>query len=186
MAPPPPEPVVGYVEPVPEFYVRMLALTGMTKEGLEQLNALTAEEKSRLESLEHILNRLIDISKNELENKELNETDYELIRNFGERLDSVISGVEVEGKETSIIADVHTDTNPPRQVLEEGAGDVDLILAAYKVPDGRIIIGAGPVFSYYEFKQPMTERLTDEKWREMLKQGNAPERPDWVNSFYAK
>ncbi len=186
-APPtPPKPVVGYVEPVPEFYSRMLALTSMTKEGLAQLNALSGEERSRLESLERILGRLIDISRNELENKELDEADYEFIRNFGEELDSIVAGVEAEGKETTIVADVHTDTNPPRQVLEEGVGYVNLILAAYKLPDGRILIGAGPVLSYYEFKHPMAERLTDEKWREMLEQRNAPERPIWISSFYAE
>ncbi len=186
MAPPPPKPVVGYVEPVPEFYARMRALTGMTKEGLAQLNALSDEERSRLESLERILTRLIDISKNELENKELDEADYEFIRNFGQELESIVAGVEAEGKETTIVADVHTDTNPPRQVLEEGVGYVDLILTAYKLPDGRILVGAGPVFSYYEFKQPMAERLTDEEWREMLEQGEAPERPAWISSFYAE
>jgi len=186
MAPPPPKPVVGYVEPVPEFYARMLALTSMTKEGLEQLNTLNDEEKSRLENLERILSRLISISRSELENKELSEADYEFIRNFGQELESIIAGVEAEGKETTIVADVHTDTNPPRQVLEEGIGYVDLILAAYKIPDGRILIGAGPVLSYYEFKHPMEERLTDEKWREMLEQGDVPERPTWINSFYAK
>ena len=186
MAPLPPKPVVGYVEPVPEFYARMLALTSMTKEGLGQLNALNNEEKSRLESLEHILGRLTSISMSELENKELSEVDYEFIRNFGEELESIIAGVEARGKETTIIADVHTDTNPPRQVLEEGVGHVDLILAAYKVPDGRILIGVGPVLSYYEFKHPMDERLTDEKWQEILEQGDVPERPAWINSFYAK
>jgi len=184
--PPPPQPVVGYVEPVPEFYARMLALTSMTKEGLAQLNALTDEERSRLESLEGILGRLIDISKGELEGKELKENDYEFIRNFGQELDSIVAGVEAEGKETTIVADVHTDTNQPRQVLEEGVGYVDLILAAYKVPDGRIIIGAGPVFSYYEFKHPMSDRLTNEKWKQMLEQGKAPERPNWIESFYAE
>ena len=184
--PPQPKPVVGYVEPVPEFYSRMLALTSMTKEGLAQLNALSGEERSRLESLERLLGRLIDISRNELENKELDEADYEFIRNFGEELDSIVAGVEAEGKETTIVADVHTDTNPPRQVLEEGVGYVNLILAAYKLPDGRILIGAGPVLSYYEFKHPMAERLTDEKWREMLEQRNAPERPIWISSFYAE
>lgn len=30
------------------------------------------------------------------------------------------------------------------EVLEEGVGYVDLALVAYKVPDGRIILGAGP------------------------------------------
>lgn len=160
--------------------------TSMTKEGLTQLNTLSNAERMRLESLEHILSRLIDISIDELENRELDKADYEFIRNFGEELDSIVAGVEAEGKETTIVADVHTDTNPPRQVLEEGVGYVDLILAAYKVPDGRIIIGAGPVFSYYEFKHPMDDRLTDEKWQEMLKQGDAPERPAWIWNFYAK
>jgi hypothetical protein len=183
---PQPQPVVGYVEPVPEFYARMLALTRMTKEGLAQLNVLSDEERSRLESLEGILTRLIDISKDELENRELAEADYQFIRDFGDELDSIVAGVEAEGKETTLVADVHTDTNPPRQVLEEGVGYVDLILAAYKLPDGRILVGAGPAFSYFEFKQPMDDRLTDEKWREMLEEGRVPERPTWIASFYAR
>ena len=57
---------------------------------------------------------------------------------------------------------------------------------AYKIPDGRILIGAGPVLSYYEFKHPIEDRLTDEKWRQMLEQGDAPDRPDWISSFYAE
>jgi hypothetical protein len=181
-----PKPVVGYVEPVPEFYSRMLALTTMTKEGLNRLNALNEEEKARLESLESILERLIQISREELEGKELKETDYEFIRNFGEELDVVITGVEAEGKETTMVADVHTDANLPMEVLQEGVGYVDLALVAYKVPDGRIILGAGPTLSYYEFKQPIDQRLTDEQWKEMLEQGQQPQRPDWIASFYAE
>jgi len=177
--------VVGYVEPVPEFYSRMLALTTMTREGLAKLNALNEIESSRLESLESILIRLIEIACDELENKELDETDYEFIRNFGQNIDSIIAGVEDEGKETTLAADVHTDTNT-MIVLEEGVGYVDLILVAYKVPDGRIIVGAGPVLSYYEFKHPMNDRLTDEAWIEMLESGNEPPRPDWIDSFYTQ
>jgi hypothetical protein len=164
----------------------MLALTKMTREGLAQLNALSDGEKSRLESLEGILTRLIDISKDELENKELAEADYQFIRDFGDELDSIVAGVEAKGKETTIVADVHTDTNTPMQVLEEGVGYVDLILVAYKLPDGRILVGAGPAFSYFEFKQPMDDRLTDEEWQGMLEGGRAPERPGWIASFYAK
>ncbi len=182
--PPQPKPVVGYVEPVPEFYNRMLSLTAMTREGLDKLGALSDEEESRLESLENILGRLITISQDELEGKELSEDDYEFIRNFGEELDSVIVGVEAKGKETTLVADVHTDVNSG-QVLEEGIGYVDLALVAYKVPEGSIILGAGPTLSYYEFKQPMSDRLTDERWKEMLEQGQQPSRPDWIDSFYA-
>jgi len=180
---PPQVVVVGYVEPVPEFYTRLLSLTEMTEKGLDDLDALNETEKVRLQSLEGILERLITISKAELENKELTEADYEFIRNFGENLDSTIEGVSKEGKETTIVADVHTDCNTGK-VLEEGVGYVKLILVAYNVPDGDIIVGAGPVFSYYEFKHPMSDRLTDEAWKEML-QNNPPEEPEWVKGFKA-
>ena len=182
--PPQPKLVVGYVEPVPEFYNRMLSLTSMTREGLDKLGALSDEEESRLESLENILGRLITISQDELEGKELSEDDYEFIRNFGEELNSVIVGVEAKGKETTLVADVHTDVNSG-QVLEEGLGYVDLALVAYKVPEGSIVLGAGPTLSYYEFKQPVSDRLTDERWKKMLEQGQQPSRPDWIDSFYA-
>jgi hypothetical protein len=80
------------------------------------------------------------------------------------------------------VADVHTDGNTLKS-LEEATGYIKSILVAYKLPDNRILIGVGPVFSYYEFKQPMAERLTDEKWKEMLKSGNYPAAPEWVKSF---
>jgi hypothetical protein len=184
--PPEPEPVVGYVEPVPEFYSRMLSLTKMTKEGLTQLDALSDSERSRLEDLEDILERLIQISQDELEGKELKENDYDFIRNFGEQLDSIVAGVEAKGKETTLVADVHTDANPPMEVLQQGVGYVDLIVVAYNVPDGRIILGAGPTLSYYEFKQAIDQRLTDEQWKEMLEKGQQPQRPGWIASFYAQ
>jgi hypothetical protein len=79
------------------------------------------------------------------------------------------------------VADVHTDGNT-EAVLEEGVGYVDTMVVAYKLPDGRILIGAGPVMSHYEFKQPMQDRLTDEKWREML-EANPPKRPEWASTY---
>ncbi len=60
-----------------------------------------------------------------------------------------------------------------------------MIVACYLQPDGRLVLGAGPVLSYYEFKHPMSDRLTDEKWREMLK-SDAPEQPDWTAGYRAK
>jgi hypothetical protein len=180
--PPEEKPVVGYVEPVPEFYGRIHALTRMTRIGLTDLHALNETETNRLNNLETILKRLLNISTDELEGKELNESDYSFIRSFGEELERVVTGVNTQGKETTIIADVHTDTNT-EQVLEEGIGYVNLIIVAYKTPDGQIITGAGPVFSYYEFKQPMSNRLTDEQWKDLLETGQQPNRPEWTNSF---
>lgn len=180
--PPQPKPVHGYVEPVPEFYARLLALTEMTENGLAEMDVLENKHRDRLNKLESILDRLIEISNKELENQELTEEDYEFIRTFGENLDAVVAGVDTEGKQTTIVADVHTDTNTEK-VLEEGVGNVDLILVAYKQPDGQIVAGAGPVMSYYEFTHPMSDRLTDDKWRAMLNSEDAPEQPNWVNNI---
>ncbi|MCK4358009.1 MAG: DUF3160 domain-containing protein [Candidatus Cloacimonetes bacterium] len=178
---PPEKPVVGYIEPVPEFYNRLLALTRMTNKGLDDMNILDRSAKYRLENLENILERLVELSEKELKNEELTQDDYDFIKNFGSRLNGVIAEVDEKAKKTTIVADVHTDGNTG-QVLEEGIGYVNLIIVAYKVPDGRILIGAGPVMTYYEFKQPMQDRLTDEKWREMLS-SNPPERPEWISNF---
>jgi len=179
--PPPEKPVVGYIEPVPEFYNRLLALTRMTTKGLDEMNVLDNSAKYRLESLEKILKRVVELSEKELKNEELTQEDYDFIKNFGDELNAVIAGVDEKAKKTTIIADVHTDSNT-KQVLEEGIGYVKLIVVAYKLPDGRILVGAGPVFSYYEFKQPMKDRLTDEKWRELLA-SSPPEEPEWISNF---
>jgi hypothetical protein len=183
--PPEEKPVVGYVEAVPEFYARILALTKMTRTGLTDLNVLNQTETNRLFNLEAVLERLLNISKDELEGKELTDDDYLFIQTFGEQLTSIVTGVNNQGKETTIIADVHTDTNT-LQVLEEGVGYVDLIVVAYKCPDGSIIAGAGPVLSYYEFKQPMSNRLTDEQWKQQLENDQQPDRPVWTSSFVAE
>ncbi len=181
----PEPPVVGYVEPVPEFYNRLLALTRMTTQGLDEMDVLDDTSRYRLENLETVLERLVVLSKKELENEKLEDADYEFIKNFGDELNNVIADVDEKAKKTTLVADVHTDGNT-RQVLEEGVGYVRLVVAAYKVPDGRILLGAGPVFSYYEFKQPMKNRLTDEAWREMLEKGDFPSETEWSENFYSK
>ena len=175
----PEKPVVGYIEPVPEFYNKLLALTRMTNKGLTEMEVLDSSAKQRLESLERVLKRLVELSKKELENEELTKDDYAFIKNFGKELNGVIADVDDKAKKTTIIADVHTDQNT-KQALEEGVGYVKMILVAYKVPDGRILIGAGPVMSYYEFKHLMDDRLTDEKWRELL-ESNPPDEPEWMD-----
>ena len=181
--PRPPElPVVGYVEPVPEFYARLLALNRMTVKGLDEMKVLDEESKSRLSALDSVLARLLAISEKELANQKLEQGDYDFIKDFAENINAIVTGAGESTQKTTLVADVHTDQNTS-SVLEEGTGYIRLMLVAYKLPEGHILVGAGPVYSYYEFKQPMSDRLTDEKWREMLQAGKAPELPDWTKSF---
>ena len=132
-----PEPVAGYVEPVPEVYGRLLVLAKMNREGLDEAGLLDDSSRSRLESLETILERLKEISTKELEDEELTAEDIEFINDFGERLNGAIAGVDDKSKTTTIVADVHTDSNTG-QVLEEGVGYVRVVAVAYDLPDGKI------------------------------------------------
>jgi hypothetical protein len=186
----PSPPIVGYVEPLPEFYARLLTLTKMTNKGLKGLVPKEELEKLEIEyalnRFSEILSRLLEISKKELENKSLTEEEYDFIKNFGsisEELIETVSGGEVDPDifKTTLIADVHTEGNTEK-VLEEGVGYIKTLVVAYKLPEGHILVGVGPVFSYYEFKQPMEKRLTDEIWREMLNTKH-PAEPEWVKTF---
>lgn len=186
----PEPPVVGYVEPVPEFYARLLTLTKMTNKGLKGLVPQEELEKLGIEyalnRFSEILSRLLEISKKELENKSLTEEEYYFIEDFGsisQWLIETVSGGDVDPDifKTALIADVHTEGNA-KKVLEEGVGYIKTLVVAYKLPQGHILVGVGPVFSYYEFKQPMENRLTDEAWRAML-DSKHPLEPQWTKSF---
>lgn len=183
-------PVVGYVEPVPEFYSRLLNLTNMTLAGFGKLIPPQILEDLRIDSglkrFTEALERLMDITKKELANKSLEEIDYDFIENFGSisaNLIGIIAGGDIspDSLKSVMIADVHTEGNT-KKVLEEGTGFINTAIIAYRLPQGHIIVGAGPVFSYYEFKQPMSERLTDEAWREIL-ENNPPNEPEWIRNF---
>jgi len=150
----------------------------MTRLGLTDLDALSAQAAERLVNLETILNRIIEIANKELTNQTLSEDDYKYIRGFAKTLEGAVVGVQEKGLKTTLVADVHTHIFEEK-VVEEAVGYVDLIIVACPSPDGSIFLAAGPVLSYYEFKHPMSDRLTDEAWQELLDSPNKPERPKW-------
>jgi len=205
------KPVEGCVEPAAEFYARLLATTRMTLAGLKDMKVLEPVAVDRLKALDTLIARLLDIAKKQLAHKELTAQDYAYIRNFGDALEKIrvkdpklqkqmdearqkkdwkryreIASEMTANKsmKTTIIADVHTDQNSSK-CLEEGTGYVELTVVCYLQPDGRLVLGAGPTLSYHEFKHPMSDRLTDEKWREMLKSGKTPPRAEWIRAFSA-
>jgi hypothetical protein len=100
-----------------------------------------------------------------------------------------------EQPQAAVIADVATapdynrDGTPDPTVLEEGVGRIDELYAIVPVvsEDGSVYlqVAKGGVFSYYEFPWPADDRLTDEKWRQMLDEGQAPDRPSWNSTFFS-
>lgn len=187
----------GYVEPNPYVYARLASLLKMTNEGLEVRGLLTPSMKDNLNKMEQLAMSLKTISEKELNNEKLTDADYELIRSYGGQLEHFwleINKDEPQYKElgqrdfldqnpAAIIADVATDPNG--QVLEEATGKISEIYVVVPV-DGKLRIAKGGVYSHYEFPWPLSDRLTDTKWRELLNSGQAPALPSWTNAFMAK
>ncbi len=190
--PPPPEFTYGYVEPYPDVYQRIQEMMGDLRRNLADLGIAVQGVPEKIQRFEKILARLIVISTKELEDIELDKEDYELIRNIGNELSSLKSfPPQLMEKITSgtdermdVIADVHSDLNT-QQVLEEGVGSPFDIYIIVEDSKGRRLC-RGAVFSYYEFKHPLDDRLTDEKWQEMGRKGTRPDQPPWTKSFIAE
>ncbi|MCP4613099.1 MAG: DUF3160 domain-containing protein [Planctomycetes bacterium] len=172
----------AYVEPVPEFFGRLLALAKMTRMGLSDMEVLSEQAVERLLSFEEMLDKLIEIVTKQLTNQALSDQDRLYLNNLADDLEWVVTGVGETGLKTTMVADVHT-VGSEQSVLEEGVGKVDLVVVACPRPDGSAFLAVGPVLSYYEFKHPMSDRLTDEKWRELLESPEKPERPAWYRSL---
>jgi hypothetical protein len=183
---PPPTPAHGYVEPRPEVFGRLAALARQTREGLDARGLLNDEFRGKLSRMETLLTSLTQMAEKELAGQPLSEEEQARIRQIGGVLEELTTFTqEVEGKLTSeadermaIVADVHTDPNTG-QALEEGVGDAFLIYVIAPV-DGRPTVTKGGVFSYYEFTQPMSARLTDEAWQALSPK---PEQPAWTQTF---
>jgi hypothetical protein len=157
----------------------------MTLDGLGEMKVLNKEAEARMRTVEKVLGRLIDLSTRELQNEKLTAEDYAFIREFADQIKGAAAGVANSGLETTIVADVHTDQNT-KQCLEEGTGKLRNLVVVYPMPDGGFVMGVGPTLSYYEFKHPMKDRLTDEKWKAMLKSDKKPALPEWTGTFGTK
>jgi hypothetical protein len=208
---PPPEPVHprGYVEPVPQFYARLAALTAMTHEGLKSRGLLSETDEASLQRLEELAGAFQVMAEKELRGEPLTSEELETIRFYGGELEHLVMAAADKDADTedpfaqnymdeepqaAVIADVATDPDPNGDgsadpaVLEEGVGRINEIHAVVPVvqEDGSILLQVvkGGVFSYYEFPWPAEDRLTDEKWRTMLDEGQAPDLPEWTASFY--
>jgi len=177
----------GYVEPYPEVYARLASLVRLMFNGLNDRNLLNQQFYDKLTSLAVTFDKLVTISIKELENQPLNETDIGFIHHAGSDIAELASyhdpNVEDWVSETddrmAVIADVHTDPNSGL-VLEEGSGDPYILYVIVQDYNGDLRIAIGGTFSYYEFKHPMIDRLTDEEWHDML-DTNPPPIPPWMH-----
>ncbi len=196
-APPPP----GYVETNPNVFYRLAYIAGSLKEGLELQGYDTAQQEDFPEpgadmpyenllrgmgNLARQLNRLGDIAAKELRGEPLTEEDrYTIITPLGAIEDHVDfgrrTGQNLEYPPVPVVAAVSGAQN---EVLEAGVGKVDRIFVVVPI-NGRLQAAQGGVFTYYEFKQPRSNRLTDEEWRKKL-EGGTPDLLPYTAQYLKK
>lgn len=191
----------GFVEANPEAFGRLLQLAQQTRNLLEPRGLLDGRTADKLREFEDMVSFLKGVAEKELTNQKLTENEYNQIRLIGSTMDYLSLWILTNGvsgpngwytmkpvdRNMACIADVHTamDNRPGgvgQVVLEEGVGSTFEIYVIVPI-EGKLYLTRGAVFSYYEFVHPMNNRLTDEKWQEMIGKEGAPAQPEWIRTF---
>ncbi|MBR6159480.1 MAG: DUF3160 domain-containing protein [Lachnospiraceae bacterium] len=191
----------GYVEPEPLVYHRFMALAEETAEGLDRFGYISKADKENLDKLAQLAGKLKEISVKELQNEKLTDDEYELIEIYGGEIEhfwfeamKAQTGVEYPTSDdypAALVVDVATDPNGT--VLEMATGDPATVYVVVPV-DGKLRVAEGSVYSFYQFEQPISDRLTDKEWRQMMgieinSEGSYNykhedvKHPSWVDSY---
>ena len=204
----------SYVEPYPEFYARVKYFaeeagrlfeaadyTAKNAQRAAQLKVIKQRQMAFFKKMAETVGTLETLAKKELKAEPFTEQEKAFVKKTvdirgggsgpprydGWYCDLFYTRLEC-AKWDPIVADVHTDPSDwslqGGACLEVAVGDVNLGMIAVDNENDRAVY-AGPLYSYYEFLQPVKDRLTDQQWQEMIRTGKAPARPSWVEAFQA-
>lgn len=186
-----PDPLKSYVEPNVEFYERMHRLLEKTYSGLKKRDLLSDRMELGFTDFIKMVLFLKDIAAKELKDEEVTNEEHLRMLAFGAELENMTITVMIDeglpdwheirsevDKNIAVIADVFTAGAKALEVAVGPAYEIYVVVPM----DGKLKLTRGAVFSYYEFLQPVSNRLTDEEWQKMLKkEQNLPPLPDWIN-----
>ena len=193
----------GYVEPETEVYRRFAELAEQTADGLQTYGILDPADRENLTRLASLARSLETISRKELQNERLSDEEYDLIREYGgtlehfwiEAVKDLTDAEYLDAREipASLVTDLATDPNG--MVLQAANGRPAQIYVIVPV-DGTLRIASGVVYNFYQFRQPLSARLTDTEWRQMtgewmspdgrFHQDETPEKPWWTQSYWVQ
>lgn len=188
----------GYVEPNSPVWTRLLNLENLTRKVLTDQGILSERTRNSLNELKSMLTFLNTVTAAELAGKTLSQDDYDRIHYYGGWLEQMkIASTDPQDKDeggspefdendmAAVVADVATDGGSGT-ALEEGTGFIDELYAIVPNGKGGLQVARGGVYSQYEFTVPSANRLTDEAWRKMLRDGKVPAAHPWLNGIVVK
>jgi hypothetical protein len=193
----------GYVEPYPEFYARVKQFTDKAQELFADWKLRSNDQDPMpkhyvafFKNFSEKMAKLEVLARKELKAEPFSKEETDFVKK------TLIAARNCDGTPIfdgwyprlyydqmafntwePTIADVHTDPMTSR-CLEVGTGDANYCVIAVDNEQQRRVY-VGPIYSYYEFSQPIGDRMTDEAWRARLATGRGPARPEWVAEFQA-
>ena len=191
--------IVGYVEPNLAFWRKLKEFIAHHRRLLTETGFADEDLVSKANILEEQVDFCLHATEKELRGDTLTQEEYMNIQKLGSSIEwftlSVIEpGVaynsleEVKGASRSIalVSDVFTRNVPgcdKNGVLHEATGTANVIYVLVDI-GGQTFLTRGATFGYYEFVRPLGERLTDEEWQQMLRDGKAPDLPEWIRPYF--
>ena len=190
------EPPRHWVEPDPVAWQRMAAVVGLLQDGLRSRELVGPGDDSDglMTSVAGLLERLAALARDELAGMPISQADNDWLEGIGSILealwiqtsdwDEALGLPSADDTDAALIADIMRST---RAYLEIGTGRIDRIMVLVPNDRGAFQVAVGGVYSYYEFWQEAElGRLTDEEWRAMLDNDDAPDRPTWQLPMFAR
>ncbi len=159
---------LAYLSPYGNVYKEMYEFCDKLSVLLKNDENINKHWKYKLADCKTLLLLYIKITNNEMQGNTISEKDMNKLYYSWRMWHNIGSPWQIgvkNNKDMSIVADVHTDINS-KMVLEEAIGSPFKITAVANLGDKKEVFYGG-VNSYFEFKYPMKNRLTDEKWRAM-------------------
>ncbi len=187
------------IEPNPLVFSRIALVAGAIADGLQARGIGSYEPSPEPPpALYHIRDAfrntaelsamLAEMARKELWGEPLTDDEQLFLKyDFGQKLRYTRYLAEISLADPPEVAAIVADvaSNPDSgQVLQVGTGYVDYIYVITDSPRG-LQLTRGTVYSYYEFINPIDNRLNDDEWRAALAAGEVPPRPGWISAFFA-
>ena len=186
-----------WVEPDPIPFERLAEAARLLRDGLTERGLLSDETSDLLGNLIGVETVLGRLAREELAGLPISAADNDWLASIGTTFellwlltgeepsdDTSLGGSAFAGDPDSkapLVVDIMSN---PSDALEIATGGFETIYVLVPNDEGQFQVAIGATYAFYEFWVPRGERLTDEEWRAMLTEGQAPERPAWLASLY--
>jgi len=170
---------VHYIEPNLPFWQGSVLSVQNLLSTLDKYKLLDEESSLKFGRLQEIYARAADIAALEAADKAVSDGDIEWISRIPHELTDLVllhqEGGDITDEDQlrmALVADVYTNYNLEK-VLETAVGIPYRIYVPLNDRQGGKRIAVGYIFSYYEFEQAMSERMTDGEWKKIVYQKDA-------------